>query len=60
MHAFPGHIACDARSESEIVVPVMDQGGAVVAVLDVDSEEGAAFDEVDREALEQLLEKFNG
>ncbi|MEP4076463.1 MAG: GAF domain-containing protein [Haloferula sp.] len=60
VHAFPGHIACDARSESEIVVPVRDQSGAVVAVFDVDSGEKAAFDEVDREALERLLEKFSG
>ena len=60
VHAFPGHIACDARSESEIVVPVRDRSGAVVAVLDVDSEERAAFDELDREALERLLENLNG
>ena len=55
VHAFPGHIACDARSESEIVVPWRDASGEVVAVLDVDSTLKGAFDEVDREALEPLL-----
>ena len=43
---FPGHIACDARSRSEIVVPI-ERAGRVVAVLDLDSYELAAFDEVD-------------
>jgi L-methionine (R)-S-oxide reductase len=47
---FPGHIACDAGSRSEIVVPVM-RGRDVVAVLDVDSYELAAFDEIDAEGL---------
>jgi len=55
VHAFPGHIACDSRSESEIVVPVRDARGAIVAVFDVDSEQGAAFDEVDRAALERIF-----
>lgn len=55
VHAFPGHIACDARSESEIVVPWRTAGGEVFAVLDVDSTLKAAFDGVDREALEGLL-----
>jgi GAF domain-containing protein len=55
VHAFPGHIACDARSQSEIVVPVRDRRGRVVAVFDVDSEEKGAFDEVDREWLERIL-----
>jgi GAF domain-containing protein len=55
VHAFPGHIACDARSESEIVVPVRDPRGRVIAVFDVDSEELGAFDEVDREWLERIL-----
>jgi len=52
VHAFPGHIACDSRSNSEIVVPVFDAGGALVAVLDVDSTAFAAFDEVDARGLE--------
>ena len=51
---FPGHIACDSRSVSEIVVPVMREG-AVIAVLDIDSDLPAQFDEVDRAALETLL-----
>jgi GAF domain-containing protein len=55
VHAFPGHIACDARSKSEIVVPLRDRSGAVVGVLDVDSERPARFDEVDREALERIV-----
>jgi L-methionine (R)-S-oxide reductase len=54
VHAFPGHIACDSRSNSEIVVPVFDSAGALVAVLDVDSTEFAAFDEVDRAGLESV------
>jgi len=54
-HAFPGHIACDARSRSEIVVPVLDAAGELLAVLDVDSESLAAFDEVDQEGLEHII-----
>lgn len=57
VHAFPGHIACDSRSASEIVVPVFDGSGALIAVFDVDSTEKAAFDALDREALERLLGK---
>ena len=58
VHAFPGHIACDARSASEIVVPWRDASGAVVAVLDVDSDQKAAFDEIDQEWLERLVRDF--
>ena len=54
VHAFPGHIACDSRSNSEIVVPVYDAEGALAAVLDVDSTELAAFDEVDQVGLEAI------
>ena len=57
VHAFPGHIACDGRSESEIVVPVMDASGALIAVFDVDATRKAAFDAVDAESLERLLGK---
>ncbi len=53
VHAFPGHIACDARSESEIVVPVWD-GDTLIAVLDVDSTRKGAFDENDAVALEKI------
>lgn len=55
VHAFPGHIACDSRSASEIVVPVFDASGALIAVFDVDATEKAAFDAIDAQALEQLL-----
>ncbi|MBZ5589494.1 MAG: GAF domain-containing protein [Acidobacteriia bacterium] len=54
VHAFPGHIACDSRSRSEIVVPLRDGTGTVVGVLDVDSESLAHFDDVDREGLEAV------
>ncbi|MFK0299991.1 GAF domain-containing protein [Brevundimonas sp. NPDC090276] len=55
VHAFPGHIACDSRSASEIVVPVLDTAGELIAVLDVDATEIAAFDAVDAAALERLM-----
>jgi L-methionine (R)-S-oxide reductase len=54
VHAFPGHIACDSRSNSEIVVPVFDRDGALAAVLDVDSTELAAFDHEDQAGLEAI------
>lgn len=54
VHEFPGHIACDARSQSEIVVPVLNTSGEVVMVLDIDHEEVGAFDETDRIHLESL------
>lgn len=52
--AFPGHIACDVRSRSEIVVPII-VGGQVVAVLDLDSAELGTFDDDDRVGLEALV-----
>jgi GAF domain-containing protein len=52
--AFPGHIACDSRSNSEIVTPVFDKAGALAAVLDVDSTQFGAFDEVDQAGLEAI------
>ena len=55
VHAFPGHIACDSRSASEIVVPVMDGEGRLIAVFDVDSTEPAAFDAADQAGLEAIL-----
>jgi L-methionine (R)-S-oxide reductase len=58
VHAFPGHITCDARSRSEIVVPVFGPAGDLVAVLDIDSDRPAAFDGADREGLERLLRWF--
>ena len=56
VHKFPGHIACDSRSNSEIVTPVFDAGGNLAAVLDVDSTEFDAFDEDDRAGLEAICE----
>jgi GAF domain-containing protein len=58
VHAFPGHITCDARSASEIVVPVFGRDGELLAVLDVDSAERAAFDDRDREGLERIVSWF--
>lgn len=55
---FPGHIACDAASRSEIVVPVFGPAGELIAVLDVDSTELNSFDETDREGLERIVKLF--
>lgn len=55
---YPGHIACDARSRSEIVVPVIGKQGELIAVFDVDSERLAAFDADDARGLEQLVSWF--
>ena len=57
VHAFPGHIACDAASRSEIVVPLLD-GDRLLGVLDVDSPLPARFDESDREGLEALARRL--
>lgn len=54
VHAFEGHIACDSRTQSEIVVPVFDAAGRLDAVLDVDSEQPDAFDAVDQAGLEAI------
>ena len=56
VHEFPGHVACDERSNSEIVVPIYDRTGALRAVLDVDSERLNDFDEADVEGLEKVAE----
>lgn len=56
VNTHPGHIACSSRSQSEIVVPVMDAAGKVVAVLDVDSERLAEFDSTDAHYLQNLVE----
>ncbi len=52
---FPGHIACSSASRSEIVVPVHDTQGRVIAVLDIDSAELGAFDKTDQEWLEKIV-----
>src|SRR4051794_9958503 len=56
VEAFAGHIACDSRAKSEIVVPVVDAQGRLIAVFDVDSEAPAAFDRTDAEWLEKILQ----
>lgn len=58
VHAFPGHIACDSRTNSEIVVPVFDASGQLAAVLDVDSEQPDAFDEIDQKGLEAICQSL--
>ncbi|MFC1732123.1 GAF domain-containing protein [candidate division KSB1 bacterium] len=55
VHDFPGHIACDSRSRSEIVVPLIDQSLSIKGVLDVDSTKLNAFDDTDKEALERIV-----
>jgi len=55
VHEFPGHIACDTRAESEIVVPVFDPSGTVIGVMDVDSSTQRSFDETDAEWLEKIV-----
>lgn len=54
---FPGHIACSSASRSEIVVPVR-RNGEIIAVLDIDSEHLATFDDTDRHYLEELVKMF--
>jgi GAF domain-containing protein len=56
VNAFPDHIACDSRSVSEIVVPVVDAQGRLIAVFDVDAATPAAFDRLDAEWLEGILQ----
>jgi L-methionine (R)-S-oxide reductase len=55
VHQFPGHIACDAASLSEIVIPLI-KNGEVIGVLDIDSPEKARFDEVDKQKLEEFVQ----
>ena len=57
VHEFPGHIACSSASQSEIVVPIFKEN-QVVAVLDIDSEKLATFDETDKEWLEKIVGLF--
>lgn len=53
--AFPGHIACASSTRSEIVLPVLDRKGGLIAVLDIDSDRPDAFDETDAEGLAAIL-----
>lgn len=55
VETFPGHIACASSTRSEIVLPVRDRTGKIIAVLDIDSDRPAAFDEVDAKALGEIL-----
>jgi len=55
VHAFPGHIPCDAGSRSEIVVPVRGADGRPIGVLDLDSHEPDHFDDIDREGCESVV-----
>ncbi|MBZ0115246.1 MAG: GAF domain-containing protein [Thermoanaerobaculia bacterium] len=54
---FPGHVACDAAARSEIVIPVL-RGDELFAVLDVDSHQPAAFDEIDQAGLEEAVRRL--
>lgn len=58
VHEYPGHITCDARSRSEIVVPVLNYQGELIAVLDVDADHVGAFDRDDQTGLEQMMRWF--
>jgi len=58
VHDFPGHIACDVRSQSEIVVPVYGPDGSLFAVFDVDSTEIGSFDETDAAGLAPILKNL--
>jgi GAF domain-containing protein len=57
---FPGHITCDARSRSEIVIPVVNARDELIAVLDIDSDQLARFDQQDATGLEYILKWFAG
>ena len=56
VHAFAGHVACDSRSNSEIVIPLREPAGNIIGVLDVDSDQLDAFTEADRVGLEAIVD----
>ncbi len=56
VNEFPGHIACDSRSKSEIVVPVYNNPGEIIGVLDIDSDKLNAFDDVDEQELTKITQ----
>lgn len=60
VHQFPGHIACDSASNSEIVIPLHDKRGAVAAVLDIDSPTVGRFTQEDKEGLEACARVIEG
>jgi len=55
VEAFPGHIACDSRSQSEIVIPLRNKNGEILGVMDVDSREKNSFDDIDAKWLEKIV-----
>lgn len=59
VHDFPGHIACDSATNSEIVLPLKDKNGNIIGVFDVDSREFNSFNKVDTEELEKILDMVN-
>lgn len=60
VHAFPGHIVCDERAASEVVIPVIDASGWICGVLDVDSGDFDAFDDVDTRHLREIVALVHG
>ena len=56
VHQFPGHIACDSRSNSEIVIPIFDKDEKLIGVLDIDSRNFNQFDQIDEEWLQKIVE----
>ena len=60
VHAFPGHIACDSRSQSEVVVLLRDASGTIVGVLDVDSDKPNAFTQADVDGLTKIASMIHG
>lgn len=60
VHCFEGHIACDLRSKSEIVVPIFDQTGNLYAILDVDSPIKDRFTAIEQQLFEEIAEQITG
>ncbi|TBR12415.1 MAG: GAF domain-containing protein [Lysobacter sp.] len=58
VHAFPGHIACDSASRSELVVPLVSKSGVLIGVFDLDSPEPGRFDADDQHGLEAIATAF--
>ena len=56
---FPGHIACDTQTKSEIVIPIFNGKKNLIAVLDIDSYQPNSFDEIDKEYLEEMVKIFS-
>jgi len=59
VHEFPGHVSCDSRSKSEIVLPIKNNQGEIIAVLDIDSDKLNQFDEDDKNGLTDILNLLN-